>query len=162
MKRAIQRAALLAAGVLIAGPLGAFAQGHPSAQASPKETCEKSGSVSILSVIPDTELPLVTDRYLPVLIRRIRKQWYPIIPSNARSPKYQKGCVLIEFTLAADGIVSSQVLVASSGDVGLDRAAWDAIKAAAPYPAFPEGVSVQQIKLAMAFQYNENPTTNSK
>jgi TonB family protein len=110
-------------------------------------------SVHLLSEVPTADVSAI-DHYMPAMIKRTREEWMRVFPSEARSPTLKQGTVTIEFVLRADGKVTYMTLAHASGDVVLDRAAWGAIISAG-YPAFPEGMSVPQIKMQFRFSYNE-------
>src|SRR5262245_1316005 len=64
----------------------------------------------------------------------VQDHWDPLIPEVARAPMMKKGVVVIEFAIMKDGRIQGMKLIASSGDVALDRAAWGALTSADPLP----------------------------
>ena len=82
-----------------------------------------------MAVALDTADPL----YRPYLIgvkRRIWERWStPVMPKNSAP----KGVLLVEFTLARSGRLSSSGVRETSGFPALDRAALDAVVRAAPF-----------------------------
>ena len=59
--------------------------------------------------------------YLQRILQNVRENWYHLIPESA---EMKKGKLAIEFAITKDGKVADMRLVASSGDVALDRPAW--------------------------------------
>jgi len=57
--------------------------------------------------------------------------------------------VVVRFNILADGSIRNLVLVSSSGDVFLDRAAREAILRAAPFPPIPETVKSRWIDMTV-------------
>ena len=89
--------------------------------------------------------------YLRDAMARIRSHWYRLIPSDARA---KKGKLAIQFAVLPDGRVAALKLAESSGDVSLDRAAWQAITASNPLPALPSAFSGPNLALRFRFYYN--------
>ena len=102
--------------------------------------------------------------YLQRVLEDVRKNWHKAIPESA---KMKHGKVVIEFAIYKDGglarpkIVPSfgeksfgMKLVATSGDVELDRAAWDGITASDPFPPLPSEFGGQYVALRIGFSYN--------
>jgi TonB family protein len=72
--------------------------------------------------------------YVERILKTVRENWYPRIPLSAEE---RKGKLAIEFAITKDGQVAGMRLVASSGDVALDRPAWDSIRDSNPFPSLP-------------------------
>jgi TonB family protein len=66
----------------------------------------------------------------------------------------KKGKLAIEFAITKDGQVAGMRLVATSGDVALDRAAWGGITDSNPFPALPGEFNGQYLALRFHFYYN--------
>lgn len=84
----------------------------------------------------------------------VQMHWDPLIPESAKPPVMKKGVVVIEFTISKDGKISGMKLIASSGDVALDNAAWGALTYATPLPNLPRQFSGDFIQLRARFYYN--------
>src|SRR5262249_5410078 len=81
--------------------------------------------------------------------------WNQRIPDGARSPMMKQGKVAIEFAVLKDGTIAPGMeLVGSSGDVGLDRAAWGSIVNSNPFPPLPKEFAGQSLALRFYFYYN--------
>jgi TonB family protein len=90
--------------------------------------------------------------YLQSVRTIVRKNWYVLIPESA---EMKKGGLAIEFAINKKGQVVDMRLVASSGDVALDRPAWGSITNSNPFPALP--TEFQGKYLAVRFRYYYNP-----
>jgi len=89
--------------------------------------------------------------YLQKLCDLVRENWFRLIPESDKS---KKGKLAIEFAIKKDGNVEDMRLVASSGDVALDRAAWAGITVSNPLPPLPIEFSGPSIVLRFRFFYH--------
>jgi protein TonB len=64
------------------------------------------------------------------------------------------GKVGLLIKIGADGSLESVSVSSSSGYDELDEAALDAVRAAAPFEAFPEGIGKSVIKFSMSLRYS--------
>jgi TonB family protein len=92
--------------------------------------------------------------YLQRVLHDVRMNWYNLIPESARAPIMKKGKLTIEFAIKKDGTVAGMTLVATSGDVALDRGAWGGITASNPFPPLPSEFGGQYLGLRFTFYYN--------
>jgi TonB family protein len=92
--------------------------------------------------------------YMKRLHYTVQNHWDPLIPESALPPVMKKGVVIIEFSISKDGRVNGMKLVASSGDVALDRAAWGAITDAIPLPQLPTQFAGEYLTIRARFYYN--------
>jgi TonB family protein len=92
--------------------------------------------------------------YLQRIVHDVRENWYNVIPEIARPPIMKQGKLAIEFAVLKDGRVAGMKMVATSGDVGLDRAAWSGITNSNPFPPLPTAFGGQYIALRFFFYYN--------
>ncbi len=99
--------------------------------------------------------------YLNQVTSTVRKNWYQLIPAEARPPQPTKGEVAIEFSITPDGQVVAMRLRTSSGNIQLDRAAWGAITASAPFAHLPERYAGPYLALRMYFCYNTEEQLDS-
>lgn len=90
--------------------------------------------------------------YLTKALQAVRQNWYRLIPASAQM---EKGKLAIEFAIEKDGHVRDMRLVASSGNVALDRPAWGSITNSNPFPALPREFTGPY--LALRFRYYYNP-----
>jgi TonB family protein len=89
--------------------------------------------------------------YLQRILQNVRENWYHLIPESA---EMKKGKLAIEFAITKDGKVADMRLVASSGDVALDRPAWGSITASNPFPPLPSNFTGPFLALRFRFYYN--------
>jgi TonB family protein len=89
--------------------------------------------------------------YLQRILQDVRENWYHLIPESA---EMKKGKLAIEFAITPDGKVADMRLVASSGDVALDRPAWGSITASNPFPPLPHEFTGPYLALRFRFYYN--------
>ena len=62
---------------------------------------------------------------------------------------WKQGKVTIQFAILKNGKVTGMKLFANSGDVALDRAAWNGVAASSPLPTLPREFSGQYLGLRM-------------
>ena len=106
-----------------------------------------------LEVLSDTQ-GVDFGPYLSRLLDAVRRNWYNLIPEEARAPLMKKGKVAIEFAILSDGKVAGMKIVGPSGDVALDRAAWGGITASAPFAPLPSQYHGPYLALRFHFYYN--------
>jgi len=115
-----------------------------------KATAPNYRQLGALDILTDTE-GVDFGPYLKSLLSRVRENWYEHIPPTAEEGK---GKLAIEITIQRDGHISDMKLVATSGTVILDRAAWDGIRSSNPFPKLPEGFHGPELMLRCRFYYN--------
>jgi TonB family protein len=110
---------------------------------------------------PEPQIEVLTDTmgvdfvpYLQRVLHDVKMNWYNLIPESAKAPKMKKGKLTIEFAILKDGTVAGMKMVATSGDMGLDRGAWGGITASNPFPPLPSEFGGQYIALRLTFNYN--------
>jgi TonB family protein len=106
--------------------------------------------VGNLEILSDTQ-GVDFGPYLQRVLHDVRQNWYNAIPESAQM---KHGNLIIEFAITKDGRVAGMKLVATSGDVPLDRAAWAGITASDPFPALPSDFGGQYLALRFRFYYN--------
>ena len=106
-----------------------------------------------LEVLTDT-MGVDFGPYLQRVLHDVRVNWYNLIPESAKAPIMKKGKLTIEFAILKDGTVAGMKLVATSGDVALDRGAWGGITASNPFPPLPNEFGGQYLGLRFTFFYN--------
>jgi TonB family protein len=89
--------------------------------------------------------------YLQRILQDVKENWYHLIPESA---EMKKGKLAIEFAITKDGKVADMRLVATSGDVALDRPAWGSITASNPFPPLPQDFTGPFLALRFRFYYN--------
>jgi TonB family protein len=106
--------------------------------------------VGNLEILSDTQ-GVDFGPYLQRILRDVRVNWYNAIPESAQ---FKHGNLIIEFAITKDGKVAGMKLVATSGDIPLDRAAWAGITASDPFPALPSEFGGEYLALRFRFYYN--------
>ncbi len=76
-----------------------------------------------------------------------------MIPESARLGR--RGRVLVQFIIDRRGGVPKLVIAESSGTAAFDRAAVAGISASYPFPALPSNFKGTEIRLQLAFTYNQ-------
>jgi outer membrane biosynthesis protein TonB len=89
--------------------------------------------------------------YLQRILQDVKENWYHLIPESA---EMKKGKLAIEFAITRDGKVAEMRLIATSGDVALDRPAWGSITASNPFPPLPSEFTGPYLALRFRFYYN--------
>ena len=92
--------------------------------------------------------------YLSRVLGAIRKNWYNLVPPEARAPEMKSGKVSVEFAILREGRVAAMRLTEPSGDVALDRAAWGGIAGSIPFAPLPEQFTGPYLALRFHFYYN--------
>lgn len=114
-------------------------------------TGQKGRQLGQLDILSDTQ-GVDFGPYLQRILQEVRQNWYILIPESA---EMKKGKLAIEFAITKDGQVADMRLVASSGDVALDRPAWGSITNSNPFPPLPN--EFRGPYLALRFRYYYNP-----
>ena len=113
-------------------------------------TGARGRQVGALDILSDTQ-GVDFGPYLQRIVEDVRENWYRLIPESA---EMKKGKLAIEFAITKDGQVADMRLVATSGDVALDRAAWGGIISSNPFPPLPSEYNGQYLALRFRFYYN--------
>jgi TonB family protein len=106
-----------------------------------------------LEVLSDTQ-GVDFGPYLSRVLDAVRRNWYILIPEEARAPLMKRGKLAIEFAIMPDGKTVGMRLVSPSGDVALDRAAWGGITASNPFAPLPGEFHGPYLALRFRFYYN--------
>ena len=92
--------------------------------------------------------------YLVQVLAAVRTNWLSVIPESARVGG-RKGRVLIQFIIDRRGAVPKLVIAETSGTAAFDRAAVAGISASYPFPPLPKTFKGNEIRLQLAFTYNQ-------
>jgi len=87
---------------------------------------------------------------------RIQRAW--TTPVELSAPGALKGKVAVNYVLKRSGAVDKIELVKGSGNSEMDRTLLQAIRTAAPFPPFPEGVDAKRIMIRANFIVADLPT----
>ncbi|MFP4036627.1 MAG: TonB family protein [Desulfobacteraceae bacterium] len=88
--------------------------------------------------------------YASAVKERLMEQW--VYPEKARELLLE-GRLLLVFTLSRSGDTAGMEVLQSSGHTVLDREACRAVRAASPFPAFPEHLNVHRLHIRASFDY---------
>lgn len=113
----------------------------------------KSSIPSAVEILSDTR-GVDFGPYLGDVLKKVRENWYKVIPEVARPPIMKKGKVSIAFAIKKDGGVKDMRLLSPSGDLSLDRAAWAGIEASVPFASLPTEFNGDYLALRFHFYYN--------
>jgi TonB family protein len=111
-----------------------------------EEGTEESAGATISLEAPDPAYR----PYFKELRARIGKHWQePELGDGDRS----RGTLLVEFTLEAAGELRDVSVARSSGVMGFDFAAVEAVKGAASFPPFPPEIQKEELTIQALFVY---------
>ena len=88
--------------------------------------------------------------YAKIIKEALMAEW--IYPAEAKDNLIE-GRLMVLFTLSRDGSLKGISLVNSSGFSVLDREALRAIRAAAPFPPFPDSITVSRLHIRAKVDY---------
>ncbi len=114
--------------------------------------------VTPLEVLSDTQ-GVDLQPYLRNVLTKIRKNWYNLLPPEARKPDLKQGKVSIEFVILPKGTIAAMKITKPSGNIALDRAAWGGIVASVPFAPLPE--EFRGPYLALRFHFDYNPSSQA-
>ena len=95
--------------------------------------------------------------YMTRIVQIVKQNWYTLMPPSVYPPIRKQGKLALEFVIMKDGSVQGLVYDASSGDVGLDRAAYASITASTPFPPLPKEFPGKLLGLRFYYFYNLEP-----
>ena len=93
--------------------------------------------------------------YARVLKKKLATYWgYP----RKAKDRLMEGTSHAVFSLSRDGQLTGISITGSSGHKILDQEGADAIKRAAPFPAFPDSITVNKLNIRVSFSYQIKAT----
>ena len=93
--------------------------------------------------------------YIRRILEDIKRNWYPLIPEEARPPLNKQGETLIRFTILPDGRIAAMNLDGSSQDTAIDRACWGGITGVGQFPPLPANFKGPNLELRVDFFTNK-------
>ena len=93
--------------------------------------------------------------YIRRILEDIKRNWYPLIPEEARPPLNKQGETLIRFTINRDGSIAAMNLDGSSQDTAIDRACWGGITGVGQFPPLPGQFKGPNLELRVDFFTNK-------
>lgn len=108
-----------------------------------------------LTISKSTRDKVLTD-YAMVTRDAIQYSW--TTPLRLNTPDAVKGKMMVNYIIKKDGALEKLELVKGSGVPDMDRSLLAAIRAAAPFPAFPAGIHANRIMIRANFVIADLPT----
>lgn len=93
--------------------------------------------------------------YLIQVLTAVRTNWLSVIPESARLGR--RGKVMVQFIIDRRGRMPKIVIAEESGTLAFDRAAIAGVNASVPFPPLPPSYKGTEIRLQLAFTYNQAP-----
>ncbi len=90
--------------------------------------------------------------YLLQVLAVVKQHWLAVIPASARAGR--RGVVVLRFAIDRRGSVPQLEFTSPAGN-DLNQAAVAGISESVPFPPFPAGFTGNEIRLQMAFAYNQ-------
>jgi TonB family protein len=132
--------------------------GQESPLSAKPDSIDTYGPIDVLSDTKGFNLrPYVKD-----IVARVKTTWLSLVPNSARWPIKAQGHVSVDFRVTKDGNVEDVKYHETSGNEGLDRAAYGAITGFGPLPPFPGEFQCEFVRMRFHFYYNESPGNDSK
>jgi len=132
---------------------GATSRGQDSSSNAGPWWIGRHGPIEVLSDTKGFNLK----PYVKEIVAKMRTTWITLAPNTVRAPLNEQGHVSIEFRLMKDGHIEDVKYHESSGNEGLDRAAYGAIMGSGPMPPLPAEFQCQFVELRFHFYYNQRP-----
>ncbi len=128
--------------------VGDVAEDSPRVPGVTPSPCDQCSALQLLSDPHNIDFK----PYLLQVLAVVKRHWLSVIPDSARAGR--RGIVVLRFAIDRHGAVP-QVEFTSPTGTDFDRAAIAGISASVPFPPFPAGFNGDQIRLQMAFAYNQ-------
>ena len=95
--------------------------------------------------------------YVHRILRDIKRNWDPLIPTEAEAPLYKQGESYIRFTILADGTIkdASMHLDGSTHDEAINRSCWGSITSEGQFPPLPKDFHGPELELRIHFLVNK-------
>lgn len=141
---------------LVGGVLLSRAEGQ-AIEAKPTEQPADLLAIEVLNPADGANFSTFFSTYLTRLKAVVKRNWYIAMPESALLG--QKGKVVVRVQVLKDGTLLSHipVVVLSSGEEPLDKAALDAIRSSLPFERLPGAFRGPHIDLRFTFTYNDPP-----
>lgn len=130
--------------------VGDISEASPQVPGIEPSPCDQCSALQLLSDPNNVDFK----PYLLQVLSVVKRHWLSVIPDSARMGR--KAVVVLRFAIDRRGAVPQLEFTSPTG-TELDRACIAGISASVPFPPFPPGFRGDQIRLQMAFSYNEAP-----
>ncbi len=128
--------------------VGDLSEASPQVPGIEPSPCDQCSALQLLSDPNNIDFK----PYLLQVLAVVKRHWLSVIPESARMGR--RGVVVLRFAIDRRGAVPQLEFTSPTG-TELDRACIAGISASVPFPPFPEGFRGDQIRLQMAFAYNQ-------
>ena len=118
------------------------------------ENPPNNGRVAI-DILTDTE-GIDFGPYLRSAMDQIRKNWYDLIPAEAKAPSFKQGLAIVTCSIRKDGTIDTVRISSPSGDSNFDDAASNAVKNSSPLAPLPAQFTKPALTVRLRFFYNPN------
>ena len=108
-----------------------------------------------IDILTDTE-GIDFGPYLRSAMDQIRKNWYDLIPAEAKAPSFKQGLAIVTFSIRKDGTIDAVRISSPSGDYNFDDAASNAVKNSSPLAPLPAQFTKPALSVRLRFFYNPN------
>jgi outer membrane biosynthesis protein TonB len=128
---------------------GDLGGGSSSRRSSPLNV----GGVDVLSDTQNVDF----NPYLRRILGDIKRNWDPLIPTEAEAPLYKQGESYIRFTILPDGSIkdASMHLDGSTHDEAINRSCWGSITSEGQFPPLPKEFHGPEFELRIHFLVNK-------
>jgi TonB family protein len=130
--------------------VGDIPENSPQVPGITPSPCDECSALQLLSDPKNVDFK----PYLLQVLAVVKRHWLSVIPDSARLGR--RGIVVLKFAIDRKGGVPQLEFTTPTG-TDFDRAAIAGISASVPFPPFPTGFNGDQIRLQMAFAYNQVP-----
>ena len=130
--------------------VGDLAEDSPLVPGVAPSPCNECSALQLLSDPNNVDFK----PYLLQVLAVVKRHWLSVIPDSARMGR--RGIVVLKFAIDRHGAVPQLEFTSPTG-TDFDRAAIAGISASVPFPPFPPGFGGDQVRLQMAFAYNQAP-----
>ena len=130
------------------------ARDHGSAGDTGGQPSGRGGMGTGAEILSDTQ-GVDFGPYIRRILQDIKRNWYPLIPEEARPPLNKQGETLIRVTILPDGRIAAMNLDGSSQDQSIDRACWGAITGEGQFPPLPASFHGPNLELRIDFLTNK-------
>jgi outer membrane biosynthesis protein TonB len=95
--------------------------------------------------------------YIRRILGDIKRNWDPLIPTEAEAPLYKQGESYIRFTILPDGSIkdASMHLDGSTHDEAINRSCWGSITSEGQFPPLPKDFHGPELELRIHFLVNK-------
>lgn len=128
--------------------VGDVSEASPPVPGVTPSPCDQCSALQLLSDPHNVDFK----PYLLQVLAVVKRHWLSVIPQSARAGR--RGVVVLKFAIDRHGAVPQLEFTSPAGN-DFNQAAIAGISESVPFPPFPSGFTGDQIRLQMAFAYNQ-------